>query len=231
MTALVRFHLSGYVRSLRVVQPLLAIFLLASVMLPNAPVGPDRATTLKLAVGGYGDVAAFLFPIWAWTARSVLDTEPDGQRELGALAVGRRTAMASGLLAAYLVNLGLGALTLTVPVLQGISAGAGWGALPPAVVLHLAVAVPATLVGAWAGRAVLPSTAVSILVLLGGCVVLLILSMGPLAWLSVPMIGWLRAAHDGPDALTAALPGLVAHIAAWSAVAGAGYAWVRRFRP
>jgi hypothetical protein len=230
VTALIRFHLSGYVRSLRVLQPLLAVFLLASVVLVNAPAGPDHATTVKLVIGGYGDVAAFLFPIWAWTARGVLDTEPDGQRELGALAVGRRTAVTAGLLAAYLVNLGLGAVTLSVPVLQAIGAGAGWATLPSAVALHLVVAVPATLVGAWAARAVLPSTAVSILVLLGGCLVLLILSMGPLAWLSIPMIGWLRAAHDGPDAFTAALPGLVAHIAAWSAVVGAGYAWMRRFR-
>jgi hypothetical protein len=44
------------------------------------------------------------------------------------------------------------------------------------------------------------------------------------------MIGWLRAAHDGPAAFSSALPGVVAHIAAWSAVAGAGYAWVRRIR-
>ncbi|MBC6460005.1 hypothetical protein [Actinomadura sp. HBU206391] len=230
MTALIRFHLSGYVRSLRVLQPVLAVFLLVSVVLVNGPAGLDRATTMKLHMGGYADVAAFLFTIWAWAARGVLDTEPDRQRELCALAVGRRTAMAAGLLAAYVVNLGLAGIALAVPVGQGISAGVSGGTLPAAVALHLVVAVPATLVGALTSRAVLPSTAVSILALLGGCLVLLILSMGPLAWLSVPMIGWLRAAHDGPAALTAALPGLAAHIAAWSAVAAAGYAWARRAR-
>jgi hypothetical protein len=54
--------------------------LLAVLVFLDGPGTPDRVTTLKLIVGGYGDSAALLFPIWAWAARGLLDTEPDGQR-------------------------------------------------------------------------------------------------------------------------------------------------------
>lgn len=71
----------------------------------------------------------------------------------------------------------------------------------------------------------------SILALLGGCVGILLLSMGPLAWLSVPMIAWLRAGHDGPAAFDHAFPGLAAHLLSWIAAVTAAYLVVRRRRP
>lgn len=191
----------------------------------------DRVTPLKLIVGGYGDSAALLFPVWAWAARGLLDTEPDGQRELSALAAGRIRAPAAALLAAYILNVSLGVLLFAVPLVNGLSAGVPAPALWTAVALHLVVAVPATLLGALTTHAVLSSTAVSILVLLSGCVALLLLSMGPLSPISIPMIEWLRAAHEGPGRFTSAFPGVAAHIALWSAVAGAGYAMARRGRP
>jgi hypothetical protein len=219
MIALIRFHLDGYVRSLRVLHPLIAVGLVLVIFLFDGPSGPNAA---DLAVGSYGDVAAFLFPIAAWAARGLLDTEPDGQRDLSSLAVGRRSVPA-GLLAAYLLNLALGAALLGPVLVQGVRAGAGSGATAAGIILTLLVAVPATLLGAWTSRAVLPSQAVSILVLLGGSVLILILGLGPLSWLTLPMIQWLNAAHHGSADFTNALPGIAAQIALWSAVVGGAY--------
>jgi hypothetical protein len=87
--------------------------------------------------------------------------------------------------------------------------------------------VPATLLGAWAGRAVITSPAFSTLVLSGRSVLMLPLSTGPLSWLSIPMIEWLRGAQHGEDAFVAAFPGAALHIAAWSAVVAAAYVWIR----
>jgi hypothetical protein len=66
------------------------------------------------------------------------------------------------------------------------------------------------------------------LALVGGSVLILLLSMGPVAWVSLPMIEWLRAAHRGEAAFTADLPTVVAHIALWSIAAAAAYVWTRR---
>jgi hypothetical protein len=218
MIALTRFHLDGYLRSLRVLHPLIAIVLILVIFL----LGPGGPSSADLAVGSYGDVAAFLFPIAAWAARGLLDTEPDGQRDLSSLAVGRRTVPA-GLLAAYLLNLALGAALLGPVLAQGVQAGADSGATAAGIILALLVAVPATLLGAWTSRAVIPSQAVSILVLLGGSVLILILGLGPLSWLTLPMIHWLHAAHHGSAAFTTALPGIATQIGLWSAVVGGAY--------
>jgi hypothetical protein len=115
-----------------------------------------------------------------------------------------------------------------------VVSGLAYGLSPPAmllmVALHLLVAVPATIVGAWSSRAVLPRSDRSILALVGALAILLLLNLGPLRWLSIPMIGWMRAANAGPDAFMAAFPVLAAHILVWSAVAGAGYVDVLRLR-
>jgi hypothetical protein len=39
------------------------------------------------------------------------------------------------------------------------------------------------------------------------------------------MIEWLRAAHEDPGRFTSAFPGVAAHIALWSAVAGPAMPW------
>jgi hypothetical protein len=70
----------------------------------------------------------------------------------------------------------------------------------------------------------------SIVALLGACVAIVPLSVGPLRWPSVPMIDWMRAAESGPRGFVAALPGLAVHIVAWSALVGGGYVAVRRRR-
>lgn len=232
MIALTRFHLAGYVRSLRVLHPLIAVFLLLLVVLLDLPAQPDPAVKARLITGLYGDSAAFLFPIWAWSARALLDTQPDVQRDLSALTQTRRdTPALAGIAAAYLFNIALGALALTIPLAYGAANGISAAPLTAAIALHLLAAFPATLIGGWTSRAILPSQATSILTLLATCLTLLLLSLSPLAWASVPMIEWLRAAHHGPTTFTAAFTTLATHLTAWSATAGAAYLLVRRHRP
>jgi hypothetical protein len=97
--------------------------------------------------------------------------------------------------------------------------------------LNLLVAAPGTLLGAWTSRAVIPDPGMSLLALLGGALGLLLLGIGPLAWLSVPMIDWMRAAHDGPGSFTSHFPGVALHLLLWSLVVGALYATTARHRP
>lgn len=227
MIALVRFHVAGYVRSLRVLPPVIAVLLFSAVVLQG--VGGDDAR--RLATGTFGDVAAFAFPVWAWTARLLLDTQPDEQRALSATAAPSRPAhVLAGPVAAYAVNLCLTGLLLAVPTAQALSAGVG-GAVLAGAALNALVAACATVLGACASRAVVPHPGLSLLTLLGGVTAALLLSMSPLSWAAVPMVEWLRAAHDGPDGLVTAFPGLAVHLALWSAAVALVYIAARRNRP
>jgi hypothetical protein len=219
--ALVRFYVAGYVRSLRVLQPLIVVALAVALILAEGPGGPDAA---DLAVRTFGDVAALMFPVWAWAARALLDTQPDEQRALTAVAA-RRASMPTwaGLLAAYSVNVSLGLLALAVPLVQAAQVGAPGQAVLTGCALNLLVAVPGTLLGAWTSRALIPDAGVSLLALLGGATALLLLGLGRLSWLSVPMIEWMRATHDGPTAFTKAFPSLALHLLLWSAIVGTAY--------
>ncbi|QXJ24902.1 hypothetical protein AGRA3207_006312 [Actinomadura graeca] len=228
MIALTRFQIAGYVRSLRVLHPVIVIALVVALVLLNGPSGPDAD---DLAVGTFGDVAAFMFPIWAWASRALLDTQPDEQRALSATAARHRsTPTWAGLLAAYTVNLCLALIALVVPLIQAILADAPGTAILTGLALSPLVAATGTLLGAWTSRAVLADPGVSLLALLGGVVVLVLLGLGRLSWLSIPMIEWLRAAHDSPQEFTSAFPALTVHLLLWTAVTGAAYAAVPRFR-
>jgi hypothetical protein len=219
--ALVRFQVAGYVRSLRVLQPLIVVALVVALVLSQGPSGPDAAA---LAVRTFADVAAILFPVWAWAARALLDTQPDEQRALTASAARHPSAPTwAGLLAAYGVNVSLGALALAVPLVQAFQAGSPGRAVLAGCALNLLVAVPGTLLGAWTSRALIPDPGVSLLALLGGATALLLLGMGRLSLLSIPMIGWMRAAHDGPSAFVSHFPATALHVLVWSAVVGTAY--------
>jgi ABC-type Mn2+/Zn2+ transport system ATPase subunit len=224
MIALARFQVAGYVRSLRVLYPLIVVLLVVALVLLEGPWDDTGA-----AVGTLGDVAAFMFPVWGWTARALLDTQPDDQRALSDQAVGPSSA--AGLLAAYTVNLGFGALALAVPAAQALSAGAGMAALMAGIGLHLLVAFAGTVLGAWTSRAVLPDAGISLLALIGGVTAALLLGLGPLSWLAVPMLEWLRAAHDSPAAFTSAFPGVALHLLLWTAVAATVYLLIKQRRP
>jgi hypothetical protein len=169
-----------------------------------------------------------MFPVWAWTARGLLDTQPDEQRSLSALAVS--ASGAAGLLAAYAVNVALGALAFAVPVAQALTAGAETAAVSAGIGLLLLVSLAGTALGAWTSRAILPDAGRSLLALIGAVVAALLLSLGPLSWLAVPMIEWLRAAHAGPGTFAAAFPGLAFHLGLWATVIAVTYLAVSRRR-
>ncbi|WP_146087586.1 hypothetical protein [Thermomonospora echinospora] len=224
--ALARFQVCGYVRSLRVLQPLILVLLILTLGLAQWPGGPRR---VELATGALGDIAALVFPICAWSARSLLDTQPDEQRALSATAAGHPVASAvAGLLAAYAVNLCLGGLLLAIPLVQCVSVGTGLAPTAAGAGLTFLVALAGTLLGAYAQRSIISSPGHSLLALLGGVTAALLLSLGPLSPLSVPMVKWLRAAHDGPVAFIAAFPGLALHLALWSTVLAAGHLLLAR---
>jgi len=228
MIALARFQVAGYVRSYRVLYPLIVLGLLMTILLQQWPATHDHRLYPGLVAGAYGDSAAFLVPIGAWAARGLLDTEPDVQRDLSRLAV--RSPALSGLLAGFAVNLALGGLLAAFPVAQTVSFGLGPGLILRGLALIASAAAASTAFGAWTCRAIMPSAALSTLVLIGGLVLLLVLSMGSLRVFSIPMVGWVRAAHRGPDELASALPGLSVHLTLWTLVVAAGYVVVRRTR-
>lgn len=228
MIAIVRFQAAAYVRSLRILPPLIVVALVVVLVLLQGPGGPEAA---ELAVGTFGDVAAFMFPVWAWAARGLLDTSPDEQRALTLSAARHRwTPVWAGLFAAYSVNLGLGLVALAAPLVQAVSLGSSGPAVVAGCVLNALVAVAGTLLGAWTSRAVLPSPGTSLLTLIGGATALILLGLGPLSGLSVPMIDWLRAVHDGPDAFVSDFPGIALHLALWTGLVGAAYIATDRFR-
>jgi hypothetical protein len=229
MIGLTRFQLAGFLRSLRVIQPLLAMLLMLVLVLMNLPTSEKPEQIPELIVGGYGDTAALMFPIWAWTARVLLDTEPDGQRELTALAAGRPfTSAVAALIAAYLTNVALTVPVLAPLLIYGTTKSAG--AALPALLLHLLAAAAATLVGAFTTRALIPSQAVSILALLAACVAVLLMGLGPLSPLAVPMVAWLQATSDGATAFTNAMPTLATHLLIWSTITTAAYLAIRHHR-
>ncbi|MFI0354023.1 hypothetical protein [Actinomadura sp. 9N407] len=221
MIALARFQVAGYARSMRALQPLIVVFLLLALVLQGSG-GAD------LSAGTLGDVAAFMFPIWAWTARALLDTQPDEQRALSAM--GTRHHAAAGVLAAYTVNVGLGILVLAIPVAQAAAAGTGTAAISAGLGLALLVALAGTVLGACTSRAIIPDPGISLLAFITGVVAALLLSMSPISWIAVPMVGWLRAAHDGPAAFAAAFPGVALHLALWILAVGIAYLTLHRTR-
>ncbi|MFD0886533.1 hypothetical protein ACFQ08_18465, partial [Streptosporangium algeriense] len=108
MIPLVRFKLAAYARSHRLLQPVIALFAMLAIFYSSP--GP--------ALEGYSDSAALLIVVFAWAARSLLDTEPPTQRLITMTAAGNPgREVTSGLVAALTVNLGLAAIAIVAPLL------------------------------------------------------------------------------------------------------------------
>jgi hypothetical protein len=228
--AVMRFHLSGYLRSMRALHPVLALALLLAIVF-SSPLGGTPAQIRQGALNAIADLATLVFPICAWAARGLLDTEPDAQRHVSVVSAGRVRALVAGPAAAYVFSAVLALISPVYPLAE--AAGSG---LSPQVVLVAGALLPlsalaATALGALTSRAVIPSPATSILVLLGACAANVIIGLTPLSALTVPMIEWMRAAGHGPTTFTHAFPLLALRTVAWTAIAGALYAWLRRTRP
>lgn len=223
MLALTTFRLAAYVRSHRVYQALLMVLIgLAVIYATRAPAG---AEAIVLA-----DSAVMLLPFLAWATRSLLDTEPDGQRLLSATLVGGRgRELTAGLLAALAACTGFAVMALAWGVLLGMAATPPAPVLAAGAALHGLSVLAGIALGALTSRAILPSPALSIMALVLGFVLMLIVSASPLSWLTVPVIGWMRAA--GAERLLADLPALAVPSLAWSLLGLAAYAWLRRKRP
>lgn len=223
MIALAVFRVAAYVRSHRVYQALLGILAaLAILYAARAPAGKEA----DVLAGS----AALIVPFLAWAARSLLDTEPDRQREMSAvLAGGRGRELAAGLLAALSACVAFAGLSLLWGVLLGMSAAPEGPVLAAGVALHGLSALTGLTLGALTSRALLPSPALSIMALVAGFLAMLIISVSPLYWLTVPVTAWMSAANAGQ--LVARLPELGAVSLVWIAIGLTCYAWLRRTRP
>ncbi|GAA4613390.1 hypothetical protein GCM10023195_57890 [Actinoallomurus liliacearum] len=229
MIATMRFQLSGYARSTRALAPVLALVLLLAIVF-SGPLGGTPAEVRSGALTALGDLAALYFPICAWAARGLLDTEPDAQRHIGVVTLGRLRTVAGGLGAAFAFNVCLALVAGAYPLVEAVRLGVRFSQLLPAAALLPLSALAATALGALSSRAIVPSPGRSVLVLLGVYVADLLLGLGPLRFLTVPMIEWMGAAGRGPSAFTAALPGFAARALVWAALAIALYAHLRRTR-
>ncbi|MGP3954752.1 hypothetical protein ACTWPT_02045 [Nonomuraea sp. 3N208] len=217
--ALAGFRLAAYIRSHRVYQALLlALAMLAILHGSRAPRGEEA--------GVLTDGAVLIIPILAWAARSLLDTEPDRQREMSAVAAGGRgRELAAGLVAAFATCAVFAGIGLVAALLLGVSSTPEPRLLAAALALHGLAALTGTALGALTSRAILPSPALSIMSLVLGFLLMLLLSASPLYWLTVPVVRWMRAANDGD--LISRLPELGAVSLAWCLLALAFYLWRR----
>lgn len=230
MISAMRFQLSGYVRSVRALHPVLALALLLGIVF-SSPLGGTPAQVRQGALDAIADLACMVFPICAWAARALLDTEPDAQRHISAVTQGRWRAIGAGSAAAYVFSGVLALVAAVYPLVEAAGSGLGFQSAALSVALLPLSALAATALGALTSRAVLPSPGTSILVLLGACAVNLILGLTPLRALTVPMIEWMRAAAHGPSAFAHAFAPVALRTLAWTIVAGGLYAWLRRTRP
>ncbi|WP_214105965.1 hypothetical protein [Acrocarpospora catenulata] len=219
MIALIRFRFAAFVRSHRVFQPVLGVFVVLGLLYASGvPLGNELSS--------YADSAAILVPVFAWAARGLLDNEPDEQRMIARAAVGRGE-QAGGLVAAFACNLLLAAFALVWPLLTGFAALPGADVLLIGALLHLLSVIGGTVLGALTSRPLLPSPAISLIALLGGYIGILVVGSGSV-WV-FPAMSWMRAANHGE--LTAHLPAIIASATLWSLAGLAAYGWLRRTRP
>lgn len=227
VAGLVRMRLTGFVRTGRALAPLLTLLVLLGVIYGGGQAQAGEA---------YGFSAAVLFPVVAWQTQILLNVEPDVQRQLSLVAVGRLgREVAAGLLAAGVTALGLVVLALLVPwpiggitgpqrpddpsLASGVVAGV-WA--------HLLLVPPALLLGALASRAAVGNAARGLAVLAGGTVLAFVLGTerSPVPWLAPPLLPTARATVTGLDPAELALQTALA--LAWAAAGLAGYLALRR---
>lgn len=223
MIPLVRFKLAAYARSHRLLQPVIALFAMMVVFYSSPiPAGKELSS--------YGDSAGLLILVFAWAARSLLDTEPPTQRLISMTAAGRPgREVGAGLLAALAVNLGLTTIAVSLPLVHGFTALPTPGDLLRGIGLHLLGLSVGTALGALTSKPIMPSPAASLLVLFGGYLAMLLLSLTPVGGFTVPITPWMRAANTG--GLDAALLPLTAATLFWASAGMTVYVRLRRTRP
>ncbi|MET9066016.1 hypothetical protein [Streptosporangium sandarakinum] len=223
MTRLTRFKLSAYARSHRLFPPAIGLLLMLGIFYSTlTPPGKE--------LSAYADSAGLLIVVFAWAARSLLDTEPAAQRLVSMTAAGGPgREIGAGLLAAFTVNLTFAAIAVATPLLHGFAATPAPGDVARGAVLHLLGLSAGMALGALTSHPIMPSPAASMLTLFGGYVALLLVSLTPVGRFTVPVMPWMRAANDG--ALDAVLLPVAAATLFWSAAGLAAYVRLRRTRP
>jgi hypothetical protein len=220
-------RLTGYARTGRPVAPLLAALVVLGVLY-----GGGRAQ----AGEAYGVSAVVLFPVLAWQTKLLLDAEPDVQRRLVLVSVGRVGEIGAALRAGPAAALPVIALAVVAPwLIGGVTGPVRTGDPSLAVQLlvggwaHLLAVPAAVAVGALASRAVTRGAAYGVTVLAVGVVGTLVLGLrgSAVPWLVPPLLAAARAAGE-PAA--ADLLRVTAHAIAWTAATVAGYTWLRRAR-
>lgn len=229
MTALVRLRVAGFVRGGRVLAPLIAGLVVLGVI---------HGGGQSAAAPAYGYSAVMFFPVFAWLAKLVLDTEPDVQRRLARIAVGPVREAAAGALAAAAIGLAFCAVALAAPLVTGairgpapgepaLAAGVGLGLL--AHVLALAAGVGW---GAVSSRAVTRTARNGIAVLAAGSVLAVVLGLrGSVApWLVPPVMATARELSAVPLPSPATFWLIGGWAVLWCAAVFGAYAWLRRNR-
>jgi hypothetical protein len=229
MTALVTMRLVGFARTGRAFAPLVAVLVVLGIFYGGGQAQAGEA---------YGVSAAIMFVVLAWQTKILLDVEPDVQRRLARVAVGGpEREVTAGVGAALLAGLPVIAIALVLPWLLGGVTTPQRVEDPPlieGIVLgvwaHLLLLVPAVALGALASRAVAGDTGRGLSVLLVGAIGTIVLGLkgSPIPWVAPPVMPVARDTVGGADfshVFVATTWGL-----AWSAVAFAGYVWLRRTR-
>jgi hypothetical protein len=222
VSALVGMRLAGYLRTGRLVAPLLAALIVLGVLYGGGQAEPAEA---------YGVSALLLFPVLAWQTKLLLDVEPDVQRRLAITALGARREVAAGLLGAALAAVPVLGFALALPWIFG---GVKPDNVGPALLLGLwahAIAVPpAVALGALSSRVIVGTPGRAVAVLASGVVLGLVLGLrgSPVPWLAPPLVSTARALAGSTPTTTVA--GLTGWALAWAAVAVTGYGWLRRDR-
>jgi len=224
MIALVLMRLTAFVRGGRAIAPVITALVV---------LGLIHGGGQSSAGSAYGYSAAMLFPVLAWQAKLLLDTEPDVQRQLARLTVGARREAVAGILAALAVGLAFCLVAMLAPwwplhAIRGpVHPGLEWGLLA-----HLLALAAGVALGALASRPVTRTIRTGTTVLVTGSVLAVVLGLsGSVApWLAPPVMATARAlaTEQLPSAGTFWL--LTARTVLWCAVMLGLYARLRRSR-
>jgi len=230
LTALIRMRLAGFLRTGRPLGPGVAVLAVLGILYGGGQAAAGEA---------YGVSAVVLFPVLAWHTKLLLDTEPDGQRRLARVTLSSAgKEAAAGLAAALTSAVPLLLVALVLPWLIGGVRGPRTPTEPSlaagllaGVWAHLVVLPPALALGALASRAISGSFGRGATVLLAGVVGAIVVQTrhSSLSWLGPPLISTARATAEGLRTPTAIA--IAAQALAWTALAVAGYGWLRRDRP
>ncbi len=233
MAAIVGMRLNGYLRGYYAIAPAVAGLVVLATLYGGGVTRPEEA---------YGVSALVLFPVLAWQAQILFNSEPDVQRRLVRLAAGTSAReITTGLLAAAVAALPTLVVALILPWVfrsvgpveldDGVAPLSLGAALAVGVWAHLLVIPAAIALGGFASRAVSRSRAIGVVALVAGSLLAILLGLeaSPVPWLAPPLMATARAATQGIS--VAGVWWLTVWAAAWSAVAITGYWRIRLRRP